>query len=76
MGMKAAFRYTSKDFRRGAPQELLQHGSTISLIKSSGDWIGSGYGSYIDLEFDKAQKISKILTAKLSAISPSGGDSG
>ena len=28
--------------------------------------MGSGYGSYIDLDFDKAQKISKILTSQLS----------
>ena len=35
MDLKDAPRYTSKAFRMGAAQELLQHGSTIAAIKSS-----------------------------------------
>ena len=72
MDVKDAPRYTSKAFRRWVAQELLQHGSTIAVVKSSGAWSGSGYGSYIDLEFDKAQKISKVLTDHLSDDSSSG----
>ena len=56
----------------GGTQELLHHGSTIAVIKSSGAWSGSGYGGYIDLEFDKAQKTPKILTTYLSDDSSSG----
>ena len=73
--MEDARRYTSKAFRGGAAQELLQRGSTIAVIKSSGAWMGSGYGSYIDLEFDKARKIHKLLTAHLSDDSSSREDS-
>ena len=56
MDWEGAPRYTSKAFRKGATQELLKHGPTTAAIKSSGAWLVSGYGSYIDLEFDKAQK--------------------
>ena len=75
MNIKDACRYTSKAFRRGVSPELLQRGSAIAVVKSSGAWLGSGYGSYIDLEFDKARKISKILTAQPSGGSSSGEDS-
>ena len=37
--------------------------------------MGSSYGGYIVLEFDKAQKISKILTAQLRGDSPPQGGS-
>ena len=76
MDMEAACRYTSKAFRRGASQELLQHGPTIAAIKSSSAWMGSGYGSYIGLEFAKAPNISKIQTAQLIGGSSSAEDIG
>ena len=75
MDMEDARRYASKAFRSGESKELLQHGSTIAAIKSSCAWIVSGYGSYIDLEFDEAQEISKILTTQLSDVSPTEEDS-
>ena len=66
MGFKDATLYNSKVPRRGPTQELLQNGSSIACIKSSGSWIWSGFGSYIDLEFDRSLKISKILIAQMS----------
>ena len=74
MGWKDASRFTSNAFRRGSTQELFSHWSTISVIKSAGAWLGAGYGSYIDLEFDKAHKIPKILTTCLSDGSSSDGE--
>ena len=71
MDTKDAPRYTSKAFRRGASQKLLQHGSSIAAIKSSGEWSGSGFGSYIYLEFDMEKAIPKILTAQIRGDSSS-----
>lgn len=48
-----AHSYTSKALRRDATQELLQTGETLEIIKAPGAWVGSGYRSYIGLEFDK-----------------------
>ena len=56
-----AHRYTSKAFRRGATQELSQGGETLEVIKGSGGWIGNGFYSYVDLEFDKTLRISRLL---------------
>ena len=75
MDVKDACRRKSNVFRRGDPQELLQHGSSIAVIRSSGAWLGSGFGSYVDVEFDKERKISKIATAQISGDSSSEGDS-
>ena len=65
MNMRGASRYTSKASGRVASQELLRRGSNIAVIKSSRAWLGSGFGSYIDLEFDREEKISKIPTVKI-----------
>ena len=54
-------RYTSKAIRRGATQELTETGKMMQVIKGSGAWVGDGFLSYIDLEFDKTLKISRLL---------------
>ena len=63
--MKMAFpnghRYTSKAIRRGATQELTETGKLLQAIKGSGGWVGGGFRSYIDLEFDKTLKIPMLL---------------
>ena len=56
-----AHMYTSKAFRRGATQELLQTGETLEVIKGSGTWVGNGSRSYIDLEFDKTLRVSQTI---------------
>ena len=71
MEFKDARRYAPKAFRRGASQELLQYGPSIDVIKSAWAWLGAGFGSYIDLEFDKDRKISKIPTTHVIDGSPS-----
>ena len=53
--------FTSKAFRRGAAQELLQTGNTLEVIKGSGGWWGSGCRSYVDIEMDNAFRISRAL---------------
>ena len=58
-----AHRYTSKAFRHGATQEILQPGGTLEVIKSSGAWLGNGYRSYVDLEYTRARQISRLLIA-------------
>ena len=54
-------RYTSKAIRRGATQELTETGELPQSIKGPGAWVGDGFLSYIDVEFDKTLKISGIL---------------
>ena len=61
LDFKDAHRYTSKALRRGATQELTQKGETLEIIKGSGAWIGGGFRSYIDLEFDKALRVSQMI---------------
>ena len=61
MSSPNAHRYTSNAFRRGDTQELLQSGGTIEIIKSPGAWIGNGFRSYIDLEFNKTRQIPRTL---------------
>ena len=63
--MKSGFvdgaKYTSKAFRRGSTQELLQTGNSLEVIKGAGGWAGSGFRSYVDLEMDTSFKITRLL---------------
>ena len=47
--------------RRGATQELLQTGETLEVLKGSSAWVGNGFRSYIDLEFDKTIRVSQMI---------------
>ena len=62
--------YTSKAFRRGATQELIQTGNALDVIKGSGGWQGSGIRSYGDLEVENAFRISRRPIALSDADSP------
>lgn len=66
MEVKDACRYTSKAFRRWASQEITQRGSGITTFRSPGGWVGPGFGSYVELEFSRAKRITKLLTAQPS----------
>ena len=50
--------YTSKAFRRGATQELLQTRNTLEAIRGAGGWWVSGFRSYVDLEMGNDFRIS------------------
>ena len=58
-----AHRYASKAFLRGDTQEILQPGVTIEVTKSSWTWLGGGFRSYVDFEFTRPRKISRLLIA-------------
>ena len=61
LGFADGAEYTSKAFRRGATQELLQGGNSLDVIKGSGGWAGSGFRSYVDLEMDTSFRIARLL---------------
>ena len=63
IGFKDSRKFTSKAFRRGATQELLTAGNSLEVIKGSGGWWGSGFRSYVDVEMDRAFRISLCLVA-------------
>ena len=63
MNFPDAHLYTSKAFRRGCTQEILQSGGTTDVIKASGAWQGNGFRSYLDFEFHRSRQISRMLIA-------------
>ena len=64
--------YTSKALRRGATQELIRTGRNLAAIKVSGAWVGGGFKSYIDLEFDKTLRVSQMIIKYDQNTSPEG----
>ena len=63
MSFPDVHRYTSKASRRGATQEILHPWGTIEVTKSPGAWICNGFRSYVDFEFNRPRKISRLLIA-------------
>ena len=55
--------FTSKAFRRGATQEILQAGNNLETLKGSGGWAGSGFLPYVDTEIASAFKAQKMIIA-------------
>ena len=49
-------KFTSKAFRRGPTQEIVQTGNNLETAKGSGGWHGAGFLSYVDTEIDAAFK--------------------
>ena len=57
MGAKDARRYDANDFSMVAPRGLLHRWPTFAAIEFSWDRLGSGYGIYMGIEFDRAREI-------------------
>ena len=62
--------YSPHAFRRGATQEILASGSTLSVVLTSGTWAAAGYRYYLDTQLDEALNITRIVLEQANSDSP------
>ena len=60
-GCSNGSRYSTRLFRRGATQELLEKGSSDIAIRPAGCWGGMDFRSYIDAQLTDSMEISCLV---------------